>query len=76
MPAIILIQSVPDKNLSWVLYILFGLFLFVVIIGAFAPREKKEPTPSPEQEPMKSTRKIPPVSSGKKQINRSKASLF
>ena len=66
MPAIILIQSVPDKNLSWVLYILFGLFLFVVIVGAFANREKKELAPSSEQEPMKSTRKTALASSRKK----------
>ena len=67
MPAIILIQSVPDKNLCWILYILFGLFLFVVIVGAFASREKKEPAPSPEQEPMKLTRKTLRASSSEKQ---------
>ncbi len=66
MPAIIFIQSVPDENLSWILYILLGLFLFVIIVGAFANREKKELASYPEQEPMKSARKTPRASSRKK----------
>jgi hypothetical protein len=66
MHAIILIQSIPDKNLSWIFYILFGLFLFVIIVGAFANREKIEPAPSPEQESMKSIRNPLGVSSRKK----------
>jgi len=66
MPAIILIQSVPDKNLSWILYILFGLFLLAVIVGAVASRKKKEPAPPSEQESMLSIKKTSPVSSRKK----------
>jgi uncharacterized protein YpmB len=66
MLAVILIQSVPDKNLSWILYILLGLFLFVIIVGVIASHEKKEPAPSPEQEAMKSIRKTPQASSRKK----------
>jgi hypothetical protein len=66
MPAIILIQSVPDKNLSWILYILFGLFLFVIIVGSFANHEKKELNPSSEQEPVESIKKNSQVTARKK----------
>jgi len=66
MPAIILIHSVPDKNLAWILYIMFGLFLFVIIVGAFANREKKEPAPFPEQQPVKYLRKPPEPLPGRK----------
>jgi len=43
MLAFSLIQASPNTDLSWILYILLGLLLFIVIIGTYASRKNIPP---------------------------------
>ena len=57
MLAVSLIQAGPDTDLSWILYVLLGVLLFVVIIGALTSWGSNRPALFSEREPRKTNKK-------------------
>lgn len=49
MHALGVLQEGPNTQLSWILYVLIGLLLLAIVVGAWTSREKKEPAPKPEK---------------------------
>jgi hypothetical protein len=57
MLAVHLVQTGPNTDLSWVLYILLGVFLFVIIIGAFTAGGGHQPDVKSGHESRRTTDK-------------------
>ena len=70
MLAVDLFQARPDLDLSWILYLLFGLFLLVIVIGAFTYGVKRPPYSRSGYETGKSSKKAIKPSSNKGLIKR------
>lgn len=66
MLAVNSIQAGPNTDLSWILFVLLGVFLFVIIIGAFTSREKPSSASGPAHETRRSSEKAIKTSTGKK----------
>ena len=50
-------QAGPDLNLSWILFILFGLFFLVIVIGAIASGLRRPPDSRADNESIKPSKR-------------------
>ena len=78
MLALPILQESPNMGLSWLLYVLIGLLLLAIVVGAWVSRTKTEAGPKSEKAAevpvlkKQSTQRKPRKSASKKQSTQRK----